>query len=339
MDFMKVQEGPLAHRRLSTVPALLAALVLAGCASVDSGPHDGAGAASPAAADPAGAGGSAGVGGTASVGGSVVASGGQGASAAVAGGPNGEGDTACPETRPLLRPLGTLVELTFAPSLAGKPLVLGELNPMPGGQVSPLNVRFYVSEFSLLAADGTPTAVDLVSSATQVEPYGVHLVNLEDPESLRVRVLAAAGSYTGARFTLGMNDACNGGGVDRNPPLSANSQMSWPHLAGFLFLRYEAQWTAGAGVAAPAPPPLIHMGGLVGSIFAPQATVAGAFTVPASGSLSRSIQVSFDDILSGASSSGDVSDLPLPLQTPEVIAGEHLRRAVPRLPIFKLVEP
>lgn len=247
----------------------------------------------------------------------------------------------CPEAPQLQRANGTPLQLAFAPTLAGKPFVVGEPNTTAGGQVSPLNLRFYVSELSLVAADGSLLAVDLVSAAGKAEPYGIHLVNFEEPESTSVHVLAPPGTYAGAKFTLGINDACNGGGSGRGAPLSANSQMVWPHVAGFLFLRYEATWTPASGEAASASPPpnVIHMGGLVGSIFAPQASVAGTLTIPATGTVSRTIQVSFEEIFRGASSAEDVSNLPLPFQTSESIAGERLRRAVPTLGVFKLAEP
>jgi hypothetical protein len=265
-----------------------------------------------------------------------------GASAGTAGGSTAGGSTAgaaaaCPEARELLRPSGTLLELGFAPMLAGKPFVLGEPNPMAGGQVSPLNFRFYVSELSLVAADGSLLAVDLVSPAGKAEPYGVHLVDFEDPQSTSLHVLAPPGTYNGARFTFGLNDACNSGDSSRSAPLSFNSQMVWPHVAGFLFLRDEATWTAGGDAAAPKPPSMIHMGGTVGSVFAPQAKVAGTLSVPTTGTVTRTIQISFDEIFRGASSAEDVSNVPFP--TDEVIAGERLRRAVPTLEIFKLTEP
>lgn len=305
---------------------VLASLGLVACAPAAKGTNDSS------------SGGSDAVGGVSGTGaGGSATSGAPGAAGAtgVAGAAEG-----CPEARELQRPAGTLVELGFAPSLAGKPFVLGEPNAIEGGQVSPLNLRFYVSELSLVAADGSLLSVDLVSAAGKPEPYGVHLVNFEEPASTSVHVLAPPGRYAGARFTLGINDACNQGGAARDAPLSANSQMVWPHVAGFLFLRYEAQWTGtGAAAAAPPPPSMIHMGGLVGSVFAPQATVTGALDVPATGTLTRTIQVSFDEIFRGASSSEDVSTLPLPFQTPETIAGERLRRAVPTLDVFKLVEP
>jgi hypothetical protein len=258
--------------------------------------------------------------------------------AAVAGGGAGDGDTLCPETRPLTRVGGTQVALAFAPTLAGKPLVVGEANAFGGGQISPLNLRFYVSEVSLLAGDGTALPVDLVSPDGKPEPYGIHLVNFDEPTSTSLQVLAPAGTYSGARFTFGISDACNAGGSARKAPLSANSEMGWPHLAGFLFFRYEAQWTATAGADPSVPPPsMIHMGGVIGRVFAPQASISGALAVPATGTLARTVQVSFDEIFRAASSTEDVSNVIIP--TPEVIAGERLRRAVPTLPIFSLVEP
>lgn len=205
-----------------------------------------------------------------------------------------------------------------------------------GGEVTPTNVRFYVSEVELLRAEGEPVAVDLVTSTGSVVPYGVQLVDLEATESSTVLMQAPAGSYSGARFTFGINDACNGAGTNQRPPLSANSQMVWPHVAGFLFFRYEALWTA-TDPAVAAPPSMIHMGGVVGSVFAPRAEVKGALVVNATGESSARVHLSLDEIFRGASSTDPVEGLPLP--TSEVVAGEHLRQAVPTLPIFSFEAP
>ena len=51
----------------------------------------------------------------------------------------------------------------------------------------------------------------------------------------------------------------------------------------------------------------------------------------------QTIQISFDEIFRGASSTDDTSDLIIP--TPEVIAGERLRRNVPSLALFKFAGP
>jgi hypothetical protein len=65
--------------------------------------------------------------------------------------------------------------------------------------------------------------------------------------------------------------------------------------------------------------------------------VAGTLTVPASGNVTRNVQMSFDQIFTGASSTEDVSDLPPFFQTPEIVAGERLRRGVPTLAVFTLL--
>lgn len=302
--------------------SIVVGIALTGCGS-NGGQGD------PGVVSAAGAPGGTGVGGSANTLAGTSGAGGGGAGAI----------DACPEVRTPLRSTGTLVELAFAPTLAGKPLVMGEPNAVTGGQVSPLDLRFYVSELSLLGLDGSQVAVDLVSSGGQPEPYGVGLVNFEEPAATSVHFLAPAGAYAGARFTLGLSNACNNGDANRRGPLSVNSQMVWPHVAGALFLRYEAGWLAdpAAPTTTVPPPSLIHMGGVVGSVFAPYAAIAGALDVPATGTLTKTVQVSFDEIFRGASSSEDVSNVPF--QSPEVIAGERLRRAVPTLSIFKLAEP
>lgn len=272
-------------------------------------------------------------------GGQAVAGAGLGGGTAASGTDSG-GSTAaapCPAAPVLHQPSGTLVELAFAPTLAGKPLLVLEPNQLTEGTLTPSNARFYVSELSLLKDDGSSLAVDLVGADGKAEAYGVHFVNLEEPASLTIRTLAPAGNYTGATFTWGVNDACNASS-GLGAPLSFDSQMMWPHIAGFLFLRYEAQWVASPNATgALGPPPMIHMGGMVGTISAPKARVAGALTVPASGNVTRSVQMSFDQIFAGASSAEDVSALPLFFQTPEVVAGERLRRGVPNLSIFTLL--
>jgi hypothetical protein len=274
-------------------------------------------------------------------GGTGTAASGADAGGTAASGADGGGMAAapCPEALPLHQPSGTRVELTFAPTLGGKPLLISEPNQLTEGTVTPSNARFYVSELSLLKDDGSSLPVDLLDADGKPEAYGIHLVNLEEPASLTIRTLAPAGNYDGATFTWGINDACNASS-GLGAPLSFDSQMKWQHVAGFLFLRYEGQWAANpAATGALGPPPMIHMGGLVGSIMAPKAHIAGTLTVPASGNVTRRIEMSFDQVFAGASSSEDVSDLPAFFQTPEVIAGERLRRGASTLSVFALLGP
>lgn len=315
--------------------ALAFALGTSACGSTPSSATATAGTAATAAGSSALAAGSGGGsnggagGGAASPGGSAGASGASGAA--------GAEPVTCPEAPPQHQPSGTLLELSFMPTLAGSPLQVGEANQLPDGSLTPSDARFYVSELSLLKEDGSSLPVDLVGADGKEEPYGVHLVSFDEPASATIRTLAPAGNYTGATFTWGVNDGCNASSGLRSP-LSFDSQMVWPHVAGFLFLRYEAQWLPSPSApSASGPPNMIHMGGMIGSISAPTAHISGTFTLPPSGTLMRSVEMSFDQIFMAASSTVDVSDAGILFSSPEVMAGERLRRAVPTLSVFKLV--
>ena len=270
-----------------------------------------------------------------------------GASGVSSGGGNaGLPETACPEHPKLQRSEGTLVSLALQPVLAEKPFVFGQANALAdGGSLIPLNFRFYVSEVSLLPMSGeAPIAVDLVTAAGSPEPYGVHLFNAEDVDSGTLRVLAPPGQYAGLSFALGLKLACNQQApTTLSDPLTDVSQMTWPHLAGFLFLRYEGRYTAADGSdGADAGtnqqfPPLVHMGGDVGKELVPRITAEGALSVPANGRLEQRLRVVMDEIFKGATSDIDLGDVSAPLlASPGVPQGERLRRELPELHVFVL---
>jgi len=265
-----------------------------------------------------------------------------GASAGAAGaGAAGAAQNACPEQATPTRTQGTLLSLSLQLVMAGKPFAFGQANALPdGGSLVPLNFRFYVSEVQLLPSSGEPVAVDVVTAAGVGEPYGVHLFNADDDASRTLHVLAPAGDYTGLRFALGIKLACNQQPpASLGEPLTDNSQMTWPHTGGFLFLRYEGRYTAADGSAnVPSDlPPVVHMGGSIEKEFVPRVSVQGAFSIPASGTVEKRLSVAMDEIFKGASASIDVSDVAIGLlATPESIAGERLRRDLPDRHVFVL---
>lgn len=270
-----------------------------------------------------------------------------------AGSDTGDGG-GCPENPTPRLSTGTVLELVTEFDLEGKPLVIGEENPLAaGGMLTPLNLRFYVSQVSLRRDDGTSVSADLVTAAGGPEKYGVHLVNAEDGDSLRLRVLAPAGNYSGIDFMLGLTDPCNAGPTSRQPPLSESSQMTWPHAFGYLFLRFESRMSprttpdTDAGVSAvdggmralpSLIPPMIHMGGQVGRIFAPIVHAPGAVLVPVTGKVSRRLRVSMDEVFKAAVANIDLSDFS-GIPSTEVIAGEKVRRAASTAPLFLLSAP
>lgn len=319
---------------------LVTMLALPACSAPSDAPSGSGGKG----ASPAGTGGAAAVAGT---GGAGVSGGATGGSAGT-GGAGGQPGVSCPETPVPLRTSGAVVELDVGLALGGAPVAFGEPNAIPGGgTLLPLNVRFYVSEVALIPAAGDPIPVDIVGTDGKPVSFGIQLVNAEDSESLRLRLLAPTGSYAGVSFTLGISDACNRGSDSRKAPLSSASQMTWPHTGGYLFLRYEAMVTAGqgatttdggAGAAPGSPPGAIHVGGIVGRVFATRVKALGS-VVATSGAATRSrLQLDLDELFRMATSNIDVNDSVLhPL--PEIIRGERVRRLAPESMLFILSAP
>ena len=266
-----------------------------------------------------------------------------GSGAGALGGSSGSSaapDSACAEHPTPQRTQGTALSLSIEPVLAAKPFVFGAPNALPdGGSVVPSNFRFYVSAVQLLRSSGDPVAVDLVTAAGEPEPYGVHLFTADDDDTTKLRVLAPAGEYTGVSFALGIKLACNKPFPgDMAEPLTVTSQMTWP-AAGYLYLRYEALNTPAEGSASTGKvPPAVHMGGSVVTELVPRVTVSGPLSVPASGTLVKSLQLSMDEIFAGATADIDVSKTegldPGLLSEDAVVAGERLRQELPKRPVF-----
>jgi len=279
--------------------------------------------------------------------------------AAVAGG-------GCPAMPPIHQAGGTIITFQTDPYLGGKPMVYGQPNVLPGGgTLTPLDLRYFLSNVTLVGSDGSLVPVDLVTPAGKLEGYGIHFFNAEDPATTAWSIRAPAGSFRGMTLTLGITDACNSINVIGDAYWT-DSQMSWPPPFGYLFLRYEGQIDGlapdgGASVDAGANGgvgPLnaltaIAMGGLTGSVFAPAVHIDASLAVPVSGPVMRHLRFVMDQVFAGATANVDVSVGPPPvagdtsfgppLTTPgfvssndETVAGERLRQTAPKLPIFVL---
>ncbi len=101
-------------------------------------------------------------------------------------------DSACLEHPAPQRTQGTLLSFALRLVMSGKPFVFGQPNQLAdGGSLVPLNLRFYISEVTLLpSGGGQPVAVDVVTAAGDPAPYGVHFFNAEEEDSSTLRVLA-----------------------------------------------------------------------------------------------------------------------------------------------------
>ena len=255
----------------------------------------------------------------------------------------------CPETTPVPRASNAAVELSIEVTLGGKPLIFGERNDLPaGGSVTPLDLRFYAAHLALLRDRSERVHASMVTATGAPAPYDVHLFNADDPASSSLRLAAPAGDYTGLELVFGLDDDCNAATLrNLKPPLSAASQMSWPHVAGYLFLRFEGQVDAGADAGDAGStshiPKAIHMGGSLGPDFgspsvlsAPIVQVATAIHLEATVVTRRKLRVVMDEIFRGANMPIDSSQFFGP-PSPETWAGERLRQSAARLAIFELV--
>lgn len=218
-------------------------------------PSAGAGALAAGTSGAAGAGaGTGGVAGTSGGAGAGASSGGAG-SAGESAGAGGVAMDLCPEAPEPRLASGTILELPIELTFDGAALLFAEDNPLPGGgTLTPLGVRFYVSDVALLRDGADPLPVDIVTSTATAAPYGVHLFNADDDASVTLRVLAPAGEYQGISFLWGLAQSCNTRAPElSSAPLSPTSEMTWPHT-GFLFFRYEGRTAfpdpSGAGGAS-----------------------------------------------------------------------------------------
>ena len=372
---------------------LLVGVVVAagpGCGNSSSGPGGtsvgaagtvaGSGGNLASASGASGSGNGAGTGGTADSGTGGVAAPGTGGVAAMSGvagrgglpGAGGVAEGLCPEMPAPRLTSGGLVELSVELALGGAPLLFAEANPLPGGgTLTPLGVRFYISEVALLREGMEPLPVDIVTPTGAVAPYNVYFFNGDDDASHTLRVLAPVGDYQGVQFLWGLAQPCNTRSPDASlAPLSATSGMTWPHT-GYLFFRYEGRTAfpgtggggagggaaaggsntggataggaseatagaaGGAGISPSLYPPAIHMGGNLFMPLAPLVRIESTFNVLAAGPVQRRLRVAMEQVFEGAVADVDLTDFVGPPDE-KVRLGEALRRSLPGLTVFSL---
>lgn len=212
------------------------------------------------------------------------------------------------------------------------PLVFGEKNSQSdGGGLLPTNFRFYLAGFQLDGAGATIPATPVSSDGVSL-PYGVQFVSADDSASLEFELLAPPGDYSGLSFVLGLTEGCNALSSALAPPLDEASQMKWPHLQGFLYLRLEGNLLRGGEVEKPMT---VHMGrASMPPGFAPVFKLEAPLVL---GAEPQELSIAIDTaaMLEAASLPTDLSDF-LAFGGDEVLAGERLRRNADLVKIFSV---
>jgi hypothetical protein len=174
----------------------------------------------------------------------------------------------CPPL-PAARHAGAAVAaLRFAPTLADKAISLGDWVDVAGRRIRLSTLRFFVSHVVLRRSGAAPVLGELVDGAGKLQAHGVHLIDLDDPASLVLRVRAPAGEYDQVAFRIGLPPSCNVG----NPaaavsPLNADGGMTWTWGFGYILVKIEGseqaatpgamskQLSAHGGMIPPTNPP------------------------------------------------------------------------------------
>jgi hypothetical protein len=191
------------------------------------------------------------------------ASAGAGAGSDAAGTPGSGGlRAACPGPTPARAPLANAgrIDLPVTITINGAPADVGVAGAGRDGREYRLSLfKFFVSEPTLVAASGLEAPAQLVSAEGAPLPYGLHLVDADDPTTQQLHLATDMGSYTALRLGVGVPAACNAMPVTNQVyPLNPDSDMFWTWGSQFMFIRIEGSTrTSSSGEWAPF---LYHVG-------------------------------------------------------------------------------
>lgn len=154
------------------------------------------------------------------------------------------------------------VALNFAAEINGKPFACGQSYPDVGttkSTLTPSDFRFYISEVTLLLADGQAVPVTLAQDGVW-QLQNLALLDFEDGSAAcrngtpalntAVRGTVPAGDYRGVRFTLGVPFERNHGDPTVAPAPLNNTAMFWNWQGGYKFLKFD---TASSGISNEKP--------------------------------------------------------------------------------------
>ncbi|HKY38465.1 MAG TPA: MbnP family protein [Polyangiaceae bacterium] len=231
------------------------------------------------------------------IGGSAGAAGDVGSGAAGSGATGGDATgggagtpAACPGPSPVSLPLASSgrVDLPVTITINGAPAEVGAAGAGRDGREYRLSLfKFFLSESALIQSDGQEIPAQLLTAQGTPAPYGVHLVDADDPTTQLVRLSTAMGTYTALRLGVGVPAACNAiRGTDQVYPLNPDSDMFWTWGSQFMFIRIEG--STRPGIDGEWSPFLYHVG--FNPAFA-SLTIPGAITA---GSTSTGPTLSLD---------------------------------------------
>ena len=148
----------------------------------------------------------------------------------------------CPSSTPALLGAATSsVTLPVEIDGAGSPLTTGEvITPAVGNAYKLSLLKFFFAAPVLLKAGGARVPAQLVTPSGSPTPYGLALVDLDNPASQSLRIAGPPGDYAGLELGVGVPAPCNTGDPTSHVfPLNADSDMYWTWGTQYMFIRVE----------------------------------------------------------------------------------------------------
>jgi hypothetical protein len=101
-------------------------------------------------------------------------------------------------------------------------------------------LELFLAEPTLLDANGHELKAQIVGPDAKPLPYGIQLVNADDPATETLRLSVPQGNYTALTFGVGVPAGCNAvSSTDAVYPLNPDGEMFWSWGSQFLFIRIE----------------------------------------------------------------------------------------------------
>lgn len=148
----------------------------------------------------------------------------------------------CPSATPArLATATSSVTLRVEIDGAGGPVTTGEVvTPQVGGAYNLSLLKFFFAAPVLLKTDGSRVPAQLVTPSGSPSPYGLALVDLDDPTTQSLGIAGPPGDYAGLELGVGVPAPCNAGDPTSHIfPLDADSDMYWTWGTQYMFIRVE----------------------------------------------------------------------------------------------------
>jgi len=182
------------------------------------------------------------------------------------------------------------------------PLSLGTAFVTPQGEtITPTIFKYYLSNFSLVKADGTELPL----------PGYYYLIDESKADSKTIFVNTSDGQYKELRFIVGVDSARNVSGV-QSGALDPVNEMFWTWNTGYIMAKFE-----GRSTVSPAPLQAVtyHIGGFKGA-----ESVLKKISIPFNQSITLNMSSSYKvfisaDVLKWFRGSSDISVVALPTVT------------------------